>query len=143
MNELLQCVTSSAHWPPTLHNIISTTDRNVRGSQKLNFSPKFVSVAMVNSKKNRNQIGRLWGSNSGPQNASPEGYYGIWANVHLVYLFTSPLYVARKSSDPTSRDWCSVSFSYSLNYSILLKKFYPTTQEIMNTLLKKFEGPYA
>ena len=45
------------------------------------------------------------GSNSGPPNASPEGYHGIWANVHLVYLFTSPLCVARKGSDPTSRDW--------------------------------------
>ena len=40
---------SSAHWPPTLHSIISTTDRNVRGSYKLKFNPKFVSVAVGNS----------------------------------------------------------------------------------------------
>ena len=46
-----QCVTSSAHWPSTLHNIIKPTDRNVRCSQKLNFNSKFVSVAMGISKK--------------------------------------------------------------------------------------------
>ena len=49
MEDLLSCVTSLAHWLPTLHNIISTTDRNVRGSQKLNFNPKFASVAIGNS----------------------------------------------------------------------------------------------